>query len=260
MKSITVAAWVASSALLVACGGGGSSGSPEATSATSTPVASVPSVPSVPSVSSVPGTAASGSYDAQRAWVNLLSTTRTWTVSGTASDAKRYELTLSTEPGGAAVFPVTGVAASKANLHNRLKEGDTVLQDVLNEQFFDAEYRLLGARVSTDGGTANCSQTEVIAALPLNSAPAGASGPMYAATTLSDCSASATQLGTSYHTWSLTTEAGVVYFCVASSNRFLGEATDRLSETCVETDANGTLGAKARIKLVLPGFSVTATN
>ena len=51
-----------------------------------------------------------------------------------------------------------------------------------------------------------------------------------------------------------------MYLCVASSNRFIGEATDRLSETCVETDANGNLGAKARIKLVLPGFRVIATN
>ena len=55
-------------------------------------------------------------------------------------------------------------------------------------------------------------------------------------------------------------DGGVVFLCVASSNRFLGETTDRLSETCVETDAAGNLGQRARITLTLPGFSLVATN
>ena len=100
----------------------------------------------------------------------------------------------------------------------------------------------------------------MIAALPQPGVVAGASGALYAATTLSDCSPTATRLGTSYHTWSVREELGVVYLCVASSNRFLSDTTDRLSETCIETDAAGNLGQRARIQLTLPGFSVTATN
>ncbi|MEO7152878.1 MAG: hypothetical protein ABIX46_14370, partial [Burkholderiaceae bacterium] len=136
----------------------------------------------------------------------------------------------------------------------------TVLQDVLNEQFLDPEYRMLGSRLSTDGGVPTCSKTEVVAALPNAGAPVGTTGVLYAATTLDSCSATGATLGTSYHTWSVLNENGVVYLCVTSSNRFIGEFSDRVSETCVETDASGNLGAKARIKLVLPGFSVTALN
>lgn len=247
MNHYAITSLFASVVLLAACGGGGSGGS----EAPAPPAGS----PSAPAPSPAPS-----AYDAHQAWVNLLSTSRSWVVNGVGSDAKSYQLTLATEPGGAAVFPVTGVMAAKANLRNRLMQGATLMQDVLNEQFFDIEYRMLGSRVSTDVGTPDCSKTDVVAALPASGVAPGASGPLYAATTLSDCSSSATALGTSYHTWSLLGEGGVVYLCIASSNRFMGEATDRLSETCVETDAAGTLGQRARIRLVLPGFSVTATN
>ena len=248
MKLHQLSVCIAASIVLAACGGGGGSSSTSETPATA------------PGLPSSGGSGTATTYNAQMAWNNLLSTTRTWTVSGVASDGKTYELTLSIAPGGTLVFPVTGATTSRAVFRNGLKEGSTVLQDVVNEQFFDSEYRMLGTRVTTDGGTPTCSKTEVVAALPLSAAPAGATGPLYAGTTLAECTTTAAQLGTSYHTWSLLAEGGVTYFCVASSNRFLGESTDRLSETCVETDAAGKLGAKARIQLLLPGFSVIAKN
>ena len=244
MKPIIHAVWLSIAALMAGCGGGGSSGGVEAT----------PSI--TPGQPATPGASV---YNAQKAWINLFSTSRTWTVTGVGSDTKTYTLTLVTEAGGSEPFPVTGASATKSIFHNVGKDGTTT-QTVLNEQYLDAGYRMLGSRVSTDGGPPSCSKTDVIAALPLATAPVASSGPLYAATTLSDCLVNATQLGTSYHTWSLLGDSGVVYLCIASSNRFIGEATDRLSETCVETDAAGNLGAKARIKLVLPGFSVIATN
>lgn len=173
-----------------------------------------------------------------------------------------YQLSLADEPGGAAESPITGATAIKSTFRNRLLQQSTGLQnDVLNEQFVDSQYRMLGARVTSDGGTPTCSRTEGgIAALPQPGVVPGASGPMYAATSLSDCTATATERGTSFHTWSLRSEGAVVFMCVASSNRFLNEPTDQLSQTCVETDAAGNLGARARIQLTLSGFSVTATN
>ena len=246
MRSVLAAWLLLASTLLVACGGGGSSGSsPPASSSSAIPPAGQPSA---------------SSYDALRAWTNLHSTTRSWTVTGVASDSKSYELSLTTAPGGTAVFPVSGATATQSVFRNVLKDGATLVQDVTNEQFLDAQYRQLGARVTAPGSPATCSKTEVIAALPLAGSLAGTTGPLYAATTLADCSATGTPLGTSYHTWSVLNEGGVVYFCVTSSNRFIGETSDQVSQTCIQTDASGTLGAKARIRLVLPGFSVTATN
>ena len=244
MKPTILAVWLSTAALMAACGGGGSSGGVEATPSTT------PNQPTTPSASS---------YNAQKAWINLFSTSRTWTVAGTGSDARTYSLTLVTQAGGSEAFPVTGANAIKSTFQNVASDG-TATQRVLNEQYLDADYRMLGARVATDGGTPSCSKTEVIAALPLAAAPVGSTGPLYAATTLSDCLVNATRLGTSYHTWALANEGGVVYLCIASSNRFIGEEIDRLSETCVETDATGNLGAKARIRLISPGFSLTATN
>lgn len=243
MKSYVLTSLLASFAFLGACGGGGSSGSAS------------------PAPGPAPAPGPSGAtYNALAAWTNLLSTTRSWTVDGQGSDGLAYQLSLAVEPGGAAVFPVTGASAVKSNFRNRLMQQATAVQDVLNEQFIDAQYRLLGSRVSTDGGAPRCSKTDVIAALPQAGVAVGATGPLYAATTLSDCSAGAVPLGTSYHTWSVREEGGVVFLCVASSNRFLSDTTDRLSETCIETDAAGNLGQRARIQLTLPGFSVTATN
>ena len=249
MRPALATAALLASTLLVACGGGGSSGSsPEAS-----PAASSPAIPPA-------GQPSASGYDALRAWTNLHSTTRSWTVTGVASDSKSYELSLTTAPGGSMVFPVSGATATQTVFRNVLKDGATLVQDVTNEQFLDAQYRQLGARVTAPGSPATCSKTEVIAALPLAGSLAGTTGPLYAATTLADCSATATPLGTSYHTWSVLDEGGIVYFCVTSSNRFIGETSDQVSETCIQTDANGTLGAKARIRLVLPGFKVTATN
>lgn len=241
MKSITLVSLFASAALAAACGGGGSSGSPAAPGP-------------------APAAGGTATFDAQHAWTNLLSTTRSWTVTGTGSDGFVYVLTLATEPGGTQVFPLTGVAASVSSFRNRLVREGSLQQEVLNEQFFDSEYRLLGSRVSADGGAADCSKTEVVAAIPLVGASVGATGPLYAATTYTDCTPGASQLGTSYHSWSVIGEAGLVYLCVSSSNKFIGETTERVSETCVQTDAAGNLGSQARIRLVLPGFSVTATN
>ncbi len=241
-------------ALVAGCGGGGGASSSPAPSTPS----SAPSPSPSPAPAPAPGTAV---YDAQSAWTRLLSTTGSWTVTGRGSDGLDYQLTLAIEPAGAAVFPVTGANALKSTLRNRIALGSgQVVQDVLNEQFTDAGYRLLGSRITTDGGTPSCSKTDVVAALPPSGSAPGTSGPLYAATTLSDCTASASALGTSYHTWSVVAAGGVVYLCVASSNRFLGETSDRLSETCIETDAAGNLGQRARITLVSPGFSVVAVN
>ena len=241
MKPITLAVWLSSAALLTACGGGGSSGGVEATPSTT------------------PNQTTATSYNAQKAWINLFSTSRTWAATGVGSDAKTYSLTLVTQAAGSEAFPVTGASATKSIFRNISSDG-TATQTVLNEQYLDAQFRMLGARVSTDGGPPSCSKTDVIAVLPLAAAPVGSTGPLYAATSLSDCLVNAAQLGTSFHTWSLASQGGVTFLCIASSNRFVGESTDRVSETCVETDAAGNLGARARIRLISPDFSVTAAN
>ena len=250
MNRSTCATLVAVAVALTACGGGGGSGSPVNSGGTAAPG----------SVGSSPGSTEGSTivYNARAAWTNMLSTSRSWTVSGTGSDGQAYELTLGIAPAGAAVFPVTGAAAAKADLSNLIRRQGAVVQDLLNEQFFDAEYRMLGTRISGDGEASYCSQTSVVAALPFQTAGEGAAGPLYAANTLSDCTGSGSVLGTSYHTWSLVKDAGVAYFCVSSSNKFLGEPTDRFTETCVETDASGTLGSRARIRLVQPDFNIVA--
>ncbi|MEO6407396.1 MAG: hypothetical protein ABIO45_01415 [Burkholderiaceae bacterium] len=246
MKTYAIPVLLASVALVTGCGGGGGGGVGSTSTAGTSPLPPAPGVVV---------------FDAQVAWTRLLTTTRSWAVAGRASDGQDYQLTLAVAPGGSDIFPVTGANALKSIFRNRVVQVSTqIAQEVLNEQFVDTGFRQLGSRVSTDGGSPTCSKTDVIAAVPPTGSPAGSSGPLYAATTLSDCSPTASSLGTSFHTWSVVADGGVVYLCVASSNRFLGEPTDRLSETCVETDAAGNLGQHARITLTLPGFSLVATN
>ena len=245
VKTYILPSLLASVVLVAGCGGGGGGSSPS------------PNPSSVPS----PSPASTGVYDAQVAWTRLLSTTRSWSVAGRASDGQDYQLTLAVEPGGSAIFPVTGASALKSNFRNRVVQvSSQVVQDVLNEQFIDGGFRLLGSRVTADGGSPSCSKTDVIAAVPPSGSAPGSNGPLYAATSLSDCTPGASSLGKSYHTWSVLADGGTVFLCVASSNRFIGETSDRISETCVETDAAGNLGQRARITLTLPGFSVVATN
>ncbi len=249
MKLLPCAASLVTFMLVAACGGGGSAGGP-----------STGATPAGGSPSGETGSAGPATFNAQAAWTHLLSTSRSWTVTGKGSDGSDYRLELTVTPAGPEVFPVSGATAVKSILRNRLFRQSVLLQDVLNEQFTDAQFRMLGSRVSTDGGAPNCSQTDVVAAIPPANAAPGSGGPLYAATTLSDCTPSATALGNSYHSWSVIVDQGAVMLCIASSNRFLGETSDLLSETCVETDSSGGLGQRARITLMLPGFSVVATN
>ena len=243
---------VCAAIVTTACGGGG------AADPTALPGG-------IPNPNLLPG-AATTKYAALNAWTNLLTQTtpRSWVLVGKGTDLVEYKLTLGIEPPGPAIFPVTNATERRISLSNLIERNDgTKVQSVQNEQFFDSDYRIVGTRVTTDGGTPICSRPELgpnnqpLVALPFpeaGTAGTGAKGPLYAGLTLTDCTPAGTAIGTrSYNQWSIQAEGAITYFCVATRDTPVNDPINQLSETCIETTTAGVLGNRARITLIVPG-------
>jgi hypothetical protein len=231
--------WIGALAIatLAACGGGGgSSGGPPPSSA---------------------------SFDVNAGWRNVLTITRTWTVSGVASDGKTYTLAIGTAPGPGSTFPVTGAAAARADVSVLLSEGGTTVNSGVNQTFFDpVTYLVVGTRnsINTPGGAVISCSVATSASVPPASATIGASGALDTLDELDGCLPTSAKVGTSTSTWSLETEAGINYLCLNSTVRDLNNALFATESDCLEIATNGTLGAHARITVAQGSFTLTARN
>ena len=244
---------VCAAIVTTACGGGGGGADSNAPPG------------EIPKLNAPPGEAPA-KYAARNAWINLLTQTtpRSWVLVGKGTDLLEYKLTLGIEPPGPAIFPVTNATERRISLSNVIERNDgTSVQSVQNEQFFDSIYRIVGTRVTTDGGTPTCTRPELLGpdqllvALPFveaGTSGTGAKGPLYAGLTLTDCTPAGTATGAkSYNQWSIQAEGAITYFCVATRDTPVNDPINQLSETCIETTTAGVLGNRARITLIVPG-------
>jgi hypothetical protein len=214
-----------------------------------------------------------GDFNALAAWQNLLDppALRSWTnIVGRGSDGNEYALTLAVEAAPNATFPLTGEPFFVTNVYSTIAGNGTPLGDGLTEIFFDADWYVRGLRVSSTtiepGGGIVTSTTcdEVLAtALPPAAAQVGTSGALYDATIRETCTAGAPASGASAVTWSIEFELGIVFMCIATEDRGFGIAPVVTTEQdCIEIQADGTLGARARIILTgnSPPFELVARN
>jgi len=200
-------------------------------------------------------------FAVRAAWQNLLAGNASWSVAGVGSDGHRYEMALTLAPGPAAAFPVTGVVASTSRATSVLKRDGSVLGTSLTESFFDAGFALVGLRQSSDVAATSCDRPVAPAVVPPLAAKVGVSGALVSVDVLAGCSASSVLAGTAVNTWSLEFEAGATYFCVNSTDRdLLAPPTVSTESDCIEIEADGALGRRAKVRLSTAGFSLTARN
>ncbi|HUG23570.1 hypothetical protein [Piscinibacter sp.] len=200
--------------------------------------------------------------DARAAWENLLTTTRTWVVSGVASDGFSYTASISVAPGSALAFPVTGNTAARSIASIVLTRGAATVDSRIAETFFDAATGfVVGLRHSIDGVGTFCSPA-ASAAVPPDAAANGSSGALFTIDELDGCLVSSAKIGSATQTWSVEfeSETGITFFCTNATERTLSGSVIATESDCIEVSADGSLGNKARVTVSSAGFTLVARN
>jgi hypothetical protein len=226
----TLARWTAPVIifLLAACGGGGGVAPPVNLQAPVAPAVNVAA-----------------------AWSNYVGAPHSWTMRGKGSDARTHEMTVEMKPGASAAFPMTK------------STGQTIAQSI--------RFAIDGVNtVSTDGTLFFTPQTMIgvatrdgaclaarsaMAALP-SASTAGASGPMFVLEGYAGCTISGQKLGTTTYKWSVEAEGSLTFFCITSQQQNADAANIGTEADCIEADASGTLGAKAKFTITRPDGNI----
>lgn len=220
--------WILSAAtatLLVACGGGGGD------QAQST-----------------------GPYAVNAALGHLLVTGGSWTMTGSAS-GQSFTLTMAFAPGPAGLFPVNG-AFTAQSLQTITVAAAGQSNSATQTIYFDAGTRTF-IGFQADG---TCSVATANTALPA-SAAVGVSGPIFSESDLDGCTSSSVAVGSTTSTWSVVSDTGIAMLCWDLTSKDLSATVNGTESMCIETAADGTLGAKARISVTAPGIiTINARN
>lgn len=221
-------------ALLAACGGGGGMQLP--------PVIA-------------PGPAVAG-VNIAAAWRDYIAVAHTWTMRGKTTDARAFELSVVMKPGASGTFPLTGASGQTIDQSFRfaMDGAATVTSD---GALFFAGDRMIG--ISTTDGACYAVRG-ASPALPASSA-VGAYGTMFVLDGYAGCTANGQRLGSSTYSWSVETDGTLIMFCITSRQEDGNAAYIGTEVDCVEANANGTLGTRAKFTITRPdGNSITGRN
>ncbi|WP_298834674.1 hypothetical protein [uncultured Piscinibacter sp.] len=192
-------------------------------------------------------------------WQNLLGTGGTWTVSGTGSDNLAYSATLSYAPSTPAVFPVTDTSHDRSILTSTLTQDGVSLGSGTVEFFRSSDFRLEAVRVTPANGAALCSLATA-SALPPGAAKVFASGALASLNDLNGCLPASLPVGTTESTWTIDFERGIVLLCLSSVSRDATLQVIGRESDCFQMAEDGTLGTRARVSIVQPGFTLVMKN
>jgi len=196
-------------------------------------------------------------YDVAKAWQNLLTGMRSWTVMGIGTDTRSYELTLAFAPGPTGAFPYTGTMGPSADVTATFAINGVGQAPTLSRLYYNATtYGVFGEHAVTDG---SCSTAAPGGALP-TAAQVGDSGLLYDSNDYQSCVAPSVLDGTGTFTWSLETEAGMTLFCFNNTDRSTTGAVIATGFYCAQVSTDGTLGMKARVTIAEGGVSVVMRN
>jgi hypothetical protein len=197
------------------------------------------------------------------AWRNVLAADTSFTLSGIGSDNASYTLFVALEPAAAGVYPLTGELGERGVQTTQLVQNGVAFAPTTTVQFYDPGFAaLLG--VTSDAG--ECATVIDNGVLPA-AATVGSSGPLYSAISYDRCDAGAVEIGSVASSWSIETEAGIVFFC-NNATQFDVAGNDTGSESdCIQIAVDGTLGPLARVTVAVPssatvpgGFTLIARN
>jgi len=203
------------------------------------------------------GIPATTQYAVQSAWRNLLNANASWTVTGTASDGKAYQIVFTAAPKPAAAFAPTGASGSVSEQFDRLTQNGTVLTSGTSHLYFNAATL---AQLGSDNGDGTCNVSQSNTALP-TVATVGATGAFESENQLASCSAGAAVTGSTVYTWSLEAEKGMALFCLDATEYDAAKVMVASGAQCFEMATDGTLGTHARVSLTVRGaFTLVARN
>lgn len=193
-------------------------------------------------------------YAVNAAQRHLLADGGSWTMNGVAPNGVAFTVTMSLAPAAVGSFPVNGATAARSVETFTIEaagQSDSAAQTI----YFDAtSLAFVGAE---SGGVCTIATTNT--ALPA-SAAAGAGGAFFAGSDLDGCTSSSAVVGSTAMAWSLEDNAGVVLLCWNSAFKSAVPDFDSTQTNCVEIDADGKVGTKARFALSALGVTITARN
>lgn len=203
---------------------------------------------------SVPGSPPPTTFNVAAGLTNLLTTTANWTVSGVGSDGNNYAATIDMAPGLPAAYPLsaTGTIGRTSVQSLSLSVNGTVAATSTTTAYFPDNIALpIGFR--HDDGT--CS-TVIQSSAPPSNATVGASGALLTMNDLVGCAGSPATTGSTETSWSVEADGAVAYLCLKSKVRVTGSADVDTDEQCLEIDATGRLGTRAKIRVNVQGLSL----
>ena len=221
---MTRAALLAATAVLSACGGGGSS---------------------------TPAT----TYNLDAASSNLTASARSFTLTASATNGAALTLVWSIAPVGSAVFPLTNTAGQRVDSSVVITSGSIELLNGSQQSFFDSSHKGLGSVLPFGA----CTQADD-KPLPTDAMP-GSSGDLGTDSIYQTCSLSAPVIGSIAGTWSLEQKSvDAVYLC-ANTRQLdaVGGEVSRESD-CVEVAPDGSIGTRARVTVNVQGVVLTFAN
>jgi hypothetical protein len=194
------------------------------------------------------------SYAVSVAQRHLLTDGGTWPMKGTGPDGSAFTLTMNYAPAAPAPFPVTGATAARSIQTLTLEAGGQ--SDSAATTFYFDTTNLAIAGVE-GGGACNVATSNT--ALPA-SAKIGDSGAFYGGSDFGGCTGASPVVGSTAIGWSLEDDTGVALLCWNTAAQSVYAGLDAMQSNCVEIDADGKLGTKARFAISALGLTITARN
>lgn len=199
---------------------------------------------------------AAATINVAAAWRDYVTGSHSWVMAGKDIAGHTVQLSVDLRPGASANFPLTNATGLTIDQTLRLTvDGNTVLSTE-GTLFFTAA-SLLGV-ASKDGACAGV--RTAMTALPGASA-VGAAGTMFVLDGYAGCAVTGQRLGTSTFSWSVQQDQGLIMFCITSRNQGADGADLGGEVDCIEANADGMLGAKAKFTITrADGNSVSGKN
>ena len=202
-----------------------------------------------------------GGINAHAAWVSYLQGGRTLVVTGSGFNFETlrddtFEYTFTFLPATGATFPPSQVTGSSMTLRTTIRSGPgfssiTPTSDV--DTYFNSNYQLLGRRWYYPNTLDHCFKATSVSTPPVASLFLG-SGPIAKHDDLDSCTTAGQPTGeTTVETWSAPVDAGITFFCANQDNYDASTLPFPASRSslriCIEADANGTLGTRAKVTI-----------
>lgn len=196
--------------------------------------------------------------DVAAAWRQYLSTARRWDISGN-QNGSAFNLALVVTPSAQTTFPGNGQVAQTTTESLRLTFAGVANANVDGTLFYNND-SLIGI-VGGSGANASCAVVRTpFAGLPSN-ATVGSTGTVVTLDNFNACTTNAQRVGSINLTWSVQQDLAVTLFCLTTVRLDQTGTTTNSQTACVQSNAQGQLGAGARLTLRRPdGTEITGKN